>query len=56
LVILPPDEITSKYATSLSPSFLPAFISKPLSERELLGWAYVYEHASKRREMPKNYN
>ncbi|GAA4269744.1 amidase family protein [Hyunsoonleella aestuarii] len=32
------------------------FISKPLSERELLGWAYVYEHASKRREMPKNYN
>lgn len=32
------------------------FIGSPLSERELLQWAYVYEQASKRRKAPKNYN
>jgi amidase len=32
------------------------FISKPLSEHELLQWAYVYEQASKMRVAPKNYN
>lgn len=32
------------------------FISKPLSEQELLQWAYVYEQASKMRVAPENYN
>jgi amidase len=32
------------------------FISKPLKERDLLEWAYVYEQASKMRVPPKNYN
>ena len=32
------------------------FISKPLKERDLLEWAYVYEQASKKREIPVNYN
>lgn len=32
------------------------FISKPLGERDLLEWAYVYEQASKMRVPPKNYN
>ncbi|MGV8815679.1 MAG: amidase family protein [Gelidibacter sp.] len=32
------------------------FISKPFSEKLLLGWAYTYEQVSKRRVAPKNYN
>ena len=32
------------------------FISKPFSEKLLLGWAYTYEQVSKRRIAPKNYN
>lgn len=32
------------------------FISKPLEERDLLEWAYVYEQASKKRVPPVNYN
>ncbi|WP_347922348.1 amidase family protein [Pontimicrobium sp. SW4] len=32
------------------------FISKPLSEKTLLEWAYVYEQASKKRVPPVNYN
>ncbi len=32
------------------------FISKPLSEIDLLHWAYIYEQVSKRRKMPENYN
>ncbi|MCL6294615.1 amidase family protein [Jejuia spongiicola] len=32
------------------------FISKPLFEKNLLYWAYIYEQVSKRRKMPKNYN
>lgn len=32
------------------------FISKPLSEKRLLQWAYIYEQVSKRRQAPKNYN
>ncbi|WP_418603950.1 amidase family protein [Hwangdonia sp.] len=32
------------------------FIGKPLSENDLLGWAYIYEQVSKRRKAPKNYN
>ncbi len=32
------------------------FIAKPLKERSLLEWAYVYEKASKMRVPPKNYN
>ncbi|TBV27524.1 amidase [Meridianimaribacter sp. CL38] len=32
------------------------FISTPLSEKNLLNWAYVYEVASKKRVAPKNYN
>ncbi|MCF7560349.1 amidase [Sabulilitoribacter multivorans] len=32
------------------------FIGKPLTEKQLLGWAYVYEQASKKRKIPKNYN
>ncbi|MGC6430188.1 MAG: amidase family protein [Jejuia sp.] len=32
------------------------FISKPLSEKSLLQWAYVYEQVSKRRVPPKNYD
>ena len=32
------------------------FISKPLSEKSLLQWAYSYEQASKMRKTPKNYN
>ncbi|MEO8772711.1 MAG: amidase family protein [Gelidibacter sp.] len=32
------------------------FIGKPYSEKLLLGWAYTYEQASKRRIPPKNYN
>ncbi|WOD43259.1 amidase family protein [Hwangdonia lutea] len=32
------------------------FISKPLSENDLLQWAYIYEQVSKRRKAPKNYN
>ncbi|WP_298427095.1 amidase family protein [uncultured Kordia sp.] len=32
------------------------FIGKPFSEKELLGYGYVYEQASKKRKAPKNYN
>lgn len=32
------------------------FISKPLSEKQLLQWAYAYEQASKMRKTPNNYN
>lgn len=32
------------------------FIGKPLSEKRLLQWAYIYEQVSKRRQAPKNYN
>ncbi|MBJ7882347.1 amidase family protein [Gelidibacter salicanalis] len=32
------------------------FIAKPLSENDLLSWAYAYEQASHRRMAPKNYN
>ncbi|WP_370000435.1 amidase family protein [Winogradskyella sp.] len=32
------------------------FIAKPLQEKLLLEWAYVYEQASKARKAPKNYN
>lgn len=32
------------------------FIAKPLEEKQLLEWAYVYEQASKARKAPKNYN
>ena len=32
------------------------FISKPLSEKQLLQWAYAYEQASKMRKIPSNYN
>lgn len=32
------------------------FISKPLEEKQLLEWAYVYEQASKARVAPKDYN
>ena len=32
------------------------FISKPFSEKLLLGWAYTYEQDSKRRVPPKDYN
>lgn len=32
------------------------FISKPLSEKQLLNWAYAYEQASTRRKAPKKYN
>jgi amidase len=32
------------------------FISKPLSEKQLLNWAYAYEQASQMRKAPKNYN
>lgn len=31
------------------------FISKPLSEKTLLEWAYAYEQATKKRKSPKNY-
>ena len=43
------------YSKSGEPKGL-TFISKPLSENQLLGWAYAYEQASKRRIAPKNYN
>ena len=32
------------------------FIGKPLSEKQLLGWAYTYEDISKKRKAPKNYD
>lgn len=32
------------------------FIAKPLKEKDLLEWAYVYEQASKKRVPPANYN
>lgn len=32
------------------------FIGKPLTEKQLLQWAYVYEQASKKRVPPKGYN
>ena len=32
------------------------FIGRPLQEKFLLQWAYVYEQASKMRKFPKNYN
>ena len=32
------------------------FIAKPLQEKRLLQWAYVYEQASNARKAPKNYN
>jgi amidase len=32
------------------------FIGRPLQEKFLLQWAYVYEQASKMRKTPKNYN
>lgn len=31
------------------------FIAKRLQEKQLLEWAYVYEQATKHRQMPKNY-
>lgn len=31
------------------------FIGKPFAEKELLGYAHVYEQASKKRKAPKNY-
>ncbi|MGC1631858.1 MAG: amidase family protein [Gelidibacter sp.] len=43
------------YSESGEPEGL-TFISKPFSEKLLLGWAYSYEHVSKRRVAPKNYN
>ncbi|WP_339625108.1 amidase family protein [uncultured Winogradskyella sp.] len=32
------------------------FIAKPLNEKQLLEWAYVFEQASKARVLPKDYN
>jgi amidase len=32
------------------------FIAKPLQEKQLLEWAYVYEQASKARVAPKDFN
>ena len=32
------------------------FISKPLSEKQLLDWAFIYEQVSKKRKAPVNYN
>lgn len=32
------------------------FISRPLSEANMLNWAYAYEQASKKRVAPKSYN
>ncbi len=32
------------------------FIGKPLSEQELLQWAYVFEQTTNRRKTPENYN
>lgn len=43
------------YTESGAPKGL-TFIGKPLSEKQLLGFAYVYEQASKRRVAPKNYD
>lgn len=43
------------YTTEGVPEGL-TFISKPLSEKQLLGWAYVYEQTSKKRKAPENYN
>ncbi|WP_425562806.1 amidase family protein [Litoribaculum gwangyangense] len=43
------------YAENGAPKGL-TFISKPLSEKQLLNWAYVYEQTSKRRKPPVNYN
>lgn len=42
------------YAAKGEPKGL-TFIGKPLSEHELLHWAYLYEQNSKRRVPPKNY-
>ncbi|WP_400077814.1 amidase family protein [Winogradskyella sp. R77965] len=43
------------YAGNGAPKGL-TFIAKPLQEKQLLEWAYVYEQASKMRIAPKNYN
>ena len=43
------------YAKDGSPRGL-TFIAKPLQEKQLLEWAYVFEKASKSRISPKNYN
>ena len=43
------------YEDNGSPKGL-TFISKPLSEKTLLEWAYVYEQSSKKRVPPINYN
>jgi amidase len=43
------------YRTNGSPRGL-TFISKPLSEKQLLNWAYAYEQASQMRKAPVNYN
>ncbi|MGK0252791.1 MAG: amidase [Mariniflexile sp.] len=43
------------YRTNGSPRGL-TFISKPLSEKQLLNWAYAYEQASQMRKTPVNYN
>ncbi|TXD84853.1 amidase [Subsaximicrobium wynnwilliamsii] len=43
------------YALDAAPEGL-TFISKPKSEKKLLGWGYVYEQASKMRKAPKAYN
>lgn len=43
------------YATNGTPEGL-TFISKPLSEKQLLAWAYAYEKASKMRQVPKHYD
>jgi amidase len=43
------------YAENGAPKGL-TFIGKPLSEKSLLGWAFDYEQASKRRLSPENYN
>ena len=32
------------------------FIAKPLNEKQLLEWAYIFEQASKARVLPKDYN
>lgn len=32
------------------------FISKPLSEKQLLAWAFIFEKSTKRRKPPINYN
>lgn len=43
------------YAKNGAPKGL-TFISKPLSEKQILNWAYTYEQVSKKRKPPVNYN